>query len=50
MTVEKELKKRDIIDQLLNKGIYKSNNKQLYELSLYDLKSIYNEIIVGKSS
>ncbi|MBL5772456.1 Fur-regulated basic protein FbpA [Bacillus sporothermodurans] len=43
MSCDTEYLKKFYIDQLLSIGIYKSLNKQLYELTLEDLEEIYNE-------
>jgi hypothetical protein len=34
-------KKNSIIDSLIHLGIYKKGNKQLYELTLYELETEY---------
>ncbi|MGE6259155.1 Fur-regulated basic protein FbpA [Heyndrickxia sporothermodurans] len=50
MDTEKENLKKYYIDMLLANGVYKKSNRQLYEISLYELEEMYNEIIVGKTS
>ncbi|MFT9426982.1 MAG: Fur-regulated basic protein FbpA [Sporolactobacillus sp.] len=40
----KEQRKAFIIDQLLDRGIYKYRNHQLYELSLDELEATYQHI------
>jgi hypothetical protein len=36
-----EVKKKKIIQKLVNKGVYKLEGKQLYELPLYSLMKAY---------
>ncbi|CAM3045460.1 Fur-regulated basic protein FbpA [Sporolactobacillus spathodeae] len=40
----KEQRKQFIIEQLLDKGIYKCRNHQLYELSLDELENTYQQL------
>lgn len=44
LTVPDEDKKELIIEKLLDKGIYKAGNQQLYELSLRELEAAYRHI------
>ena len=37
-----QLKRQKLINELIKSGIYKKNNKHLYELTLGDLESKYN--------
>ncbi|GGL45530.1 Fur-regulated basic protein FbpA [Sporolactobacillus putidus] len=39
-----EQKKDDLIVKLLDRGIYKTKNQQLYELSLSELEHAYQQI------
>lgn len=39
-----QLKKQKLIDKLIKAGIYKKNNKHLYELTLTDLEKEYKYI------
>ncbi|MBW3110670.1 MULTISPECIES: Fur-regulated basic protein FbpA [Bacillaceae] len=42
-----EIKKDFYIQQLLRIGVYKSFDKQLYELSMNELQDVYLEYYVG---
>ena len=39
-----QLKKQNLINKLIESGIYKKNNKHLYELTLSDLEKEYKDI------
>ncbi|MBE6183351.1 MAG: Fur-regulated basic protein FbpA [Bacillus sp. (in: Bacteria)] len=41
---ELENVKKNFIDKLLENGIYKLKNKQLYELTIQDLEKMYDEV------
>lgn len=37
-----QMKKKDLINKLIKMGIFKKNNKHLYELTLSELEEEYN--------
>lgn len=39
-----QIKKEKLINKMIQSGIYKKNNKHLYELTLTDLESVYKDI------
>jgi len=39
-----QVKKEKLINKMIQSGIYKKNNKHLYELTLTDLESVYKDI------
>ncbi|MFT8870897.1 MAG: Fur-regulated basic protein FbpA [Sporolactobacillus sp.] len=43
-------KKDRLIGQLLDKGVYKCKNRQLYELSVSDLEQIYRRLACSGSA
>ncbi|SFG37220.1 Fur-regulated basic protein FbpA [Sporolactobacillus nakayamae] len=42
-----EKKKNDLIGKLLDLGIFKTKNRQLYELSLNELEDTYRQLLQG---
>ncbi|MFT8317881.1 MAG: Fur-regulated basic protein FbpA [Sporolactobacillus sp.] len=50
LLISNEQRKESIIEGLLDHGIYKTENHQLYELSLSELEYIYQKILQLKSS
>lgn len=45
ITVPRANEKEKIIEKLLDSGIYKARNRQLYELSLQELKYTYQHLL-----
>ncbi|GEB76528.1 Fur-regulated basic protein FbpA [Sporolactobacillus inulinus] len=45
LTQNKDKKKNDLIIKLLNKGVYKTKNRQLYQLSFNELETLYKKIL-----
>ncbi|MDQ0246706.1 hypothetical protein J2S09_004310 [Bacillus fengqiuensis] len=45
-----EKRKSFLINQLVNRGVYKKNDTHLFELTLSDLEEEYNKIEIKKES
>lgn len=42
-----QLKRKKLINRLIKSGVYKKNNKHLYELTLSDLEKEYKYIVTN---
>ncbi|BBN98493.1 Fur-regulated basic protein FbpA [Sporolactobacillus terrae] len=45
LTQNNEKEKNALIIKLLNEGVYKTKNRQLYQLSFNELKTLYKKIL-----